>query len=124
MTFSRRKIAEIPLAALGFLLFVAPDKQVFAFSQANLVNGSSIWLETTIVVALAFVSAMAFSLQIARGYFVRVLNKFTLRLGADIWWLAYVLIRDTLIFLSFVLGLLVFLPGTFLDYPIAVPVSG
>lgn len=121
MLFSNRKMIEISLSALAFLFLVIPNKQAFAFSQANLVNGGSIWLETTIVVALAFVSAMAFSLQIARGYFVRVLNKFTLRLGADIWWLAYVLIRDALIFLSFVLGLLVFFPGTFLDYPIAVP---
>ncbi len=79
------------------------------------------WLETTIAVALVFVTAMAFSLQIARGYFIRVLNKFTLRLGADIWWLAYVLIRDGLIFISFIMGLLVFFPGTFLDYPMAVP---
>jgi hypothetical protein len=57
MPFSRRKMVEISLAALAFLSFVAPDNHVFAFSQANLVNGGSIWLETTIVVALAFVSA-------------------------------------------------------------------
>ena len=42
-------------------------------------------------------------------------------MGADIWWLAYVLIRDAMIFMSFVMGLLVFLPATFLDYAIAVP---
>ena len=86
-----------------------------------MVSGGSIWLETTIAVALVFVAAMAFSLQIARGYFLRTLEKFTLRLGADIWWLSYVLIRDGLIFASFIMGLLVFFPGTFQDYPIAVP---
>jgi hypothetical protein len=104
--------------ALLFLLWVRP---AFALTQGDLVSGGSIWLETTIAVALAFVTAMAFSLQIARGYFIRILNKFTLRLGADIWWIAYVLIRDALIFISFIMGLLVFFPGTFLDYPIAVP---
>ncbi len=98
-----------------------PARFSFAFTQGDLVSGGSVWLETTIAVALVFVSAMAFSLQIARGYFIRVLNKFTLRLGADIWWLAYVLIRDALIFMSFIMGLLVFFPGTFLDYPMAVP---
>ncbi|MDE1857867.1 MAG: hypothetical protein KGI26_02205 [Thaumarchaeota archaeon] len=93
----------------------------YAIDQSGLVAGGSIWLETTIAVAMVFVTAMAFSLQIARGYFLRTLEKFTLRLGADIWWLAYVLIRDALIFMSFVMGLLVFFPGTFQDYAMAVP---
>jgi hypothetical protein len=109
------------LAGLALSLFAFPGRASYAFSQGDLVSGGSIWLETTIAVALVFVTAMAFSLQIARGYFIRVLNKFTLRLGADIWWLAYILIRDALIFMSFVIGLLVFFPGTFLDYPLAVP---
>jgi hypothetical protein len=126
MTFSKRRTVELSLAAVAFLLLFLPNR-AFAYTQGalvtqgELVGAGSIWFETTIAVALVFVSAMAFSLQIARGYFIRVLNKFTLRLGADIWWLAYVLIRDGLIFMSFIMGLLVFFPGTFLDYPIAVP---
>ena len=121
MSLSGKRTLQIAGSVLALLLFVMPGRQVFAFTQSNLVSGGSIWLETTIAVALVFVSAMAFSLQIARGYFIRILNKFTLRLGADIWWLAYILIRDGLIFMSFIMGLLVFFPGTFLDYPIAVP---
>jgi hypothetical protein len=109
------------LAALALGVLALPMRSSFALTQQGLVTGGSVWLETTIAVALVFISAMAFSLQIARGYFIRVLNKFTLRLGADIWWLAYVLIRDALIFMSFVMGLLVFFPGTFEDYPMAVP---
>jgi hypothetical protein len=116
-----KKLAELSLAVLALLIIVLPGKHVFAFSQTEAVSAGSVWLETTIAVALVFVSAMAFSLQIARGYFIRVLNKFTLRLGADIWWLAYILIRDGLIFIAFIMGLLVFFPGTFLDYPMAVP---
>jgi hypothetical protein len=109
------------LAGFALFLLAVPVRNSFAFTASDLVSGGSIWLETTIAVALVFVSAMAFSLQIARGYFIRVLNKFTLRLGADIWWLGYVMIRDALIFTSFIMGLMVFFPGTFLDYPIAVP---
>lgn len=109
------------LLALASTLLLFGVTPAFALSEGDLVSGGSIWLETTIAVALVFVTAMAFSLQIARGYFLRILDKFTLRLGADIWWLAYVLIRDALIFLSFVMGLLVFFPGTFQDYAIAVP---
>jgi hypothetical protein len=114
------KLAGIILASTTILLLnsVAP---AFALSQGDLVSGGSIWLETTIAVAMVFVTAMAFSLQIARGYFLRTLEKFTLRLGADIWWLTYVLIRDGLIFFSFIMGLMVFFPGTFQDYPLAVP---
>ena len=111
-------VGTILAAASLLLLNTAP---AFALSQGQLVSGGSIWLETTIAVAMVFVTAMAFSLQIARGYFLRTLEKFTLRLGADIWWLAYVLIRDGLIFMSFIMGLLVFFPGTFQDYDIAVP---
>ena len=113
------KLVGIVLAASSLLLLNSAP--AFALSQDGLVSGGSIWLETTIAVAMVFVTAMAFSLQIARGYFLRTLEKFTLRLGADIWWLAYVLIRDALIFMSFIMGLMVFFPGTFQDYPIAVP---
>ncbi len=116
-----KRLVRISLPLLGFAFLLAPSRSAFALSQNELVSGGSVWLETTIAVALAFVSAMAFSLQIARGYFIRILTKFTLRLGADIWWLAYILIRDGLIFVSFIMGLLVFFPGTFLDYPMAVP---
>jgi hypothetical protein len=113
------KLVGTILAATSLLLVNAAP--AFAIDQTGLVAGGSIWLETTIAVAMVFVTAMAFSLQIARGYFLRMLEKFTLRLGADIWWLAYVLIRDALIFMSFIMGLLVFFPGTFQDYDMAVP---
>jgi hypothetical protein len=114
------KLAGTILASTAILLLtnVTP---VFALDQQGLVSGGSVFLEATIAVAMVFITAMAFSLQIARGYFLRTLEKFTLRLGADIWWLAYVLIRDALIFVSFVMGLMVFFPGTFQDYDMAVP---
>lgn len=114
-----RSIAK--LLAAGTAIPLLTSSPVFALSQDGLVSGGSVWLETTIAVALVFVMSMAFSLQIARGYFIRNLEKFTLRLGADIWWLGYVMIRDGLLFMSFIMGLMVFFPGTFLDYPIAVP---
>lgn len=115
---SGKLAATIFGTAALILLNAAP---AYALDQSGLVSGGSIWLETTIAVAMVFVTAMAFSLQIARGYFLRTLEKFTLRLGADIWWLSYILIRDGLIFMSFVMGLLVFFPGTFQDYDMAVP---
>ncbi|MDG6901359.1 MAG: hypothetical protein JRM80_05295 [Nitrososphaerota archaeon] len=117
---TKAKLAKAVLTSTA-LIAVLNLPSAFAISGADMVSAGSIWLETTIAVAMVFVTAMAFSLQISRGYFLRVLDKFTLRLGADIWWLAYVLIRDGLIFIAFVMSLMVFFPGTFLDYPIAVP---
>jgi hypothetical protein len=121
MSFLRKrgKLVGTIIAAFSLLLLnIAP---AYAIDQSGLVSGGSIWLETTIAVAMVFVTAMAFSLQIARGYFLRTLEKFTLRLGADIWWLSYVLIRDGLMFMAFIMGLLVYFPGTFQDYAMAVP---
>lgn len=114
----RGKLVATVLAASAFFISSAP---AYALSQGGLVSGGSIWLETTIAVAMVFVTAMSFSLQIARGYFLRTLEKFTLRLGADIWWLTYVLIRDGLMFTAFIMGLMVYFPGTFQDYDMAVP---
>lgn len=121
MSFLKKKGKLVGTLLAASSLLLLSSSPAFALSQDGLVSGGSIWLETTIAVAMVFVTAMAFSLQIARGYFLRTLEKFTLRLGADIWWLAYVLIRDALIFMSFIMGLMVFFPGTFQDYPIAVP---
>ncbi|MDG6986025.1 MAG: hypothetical protein JRM73_04685 [Nitrososphaerota archaeon] len=120
MGLSKTKLAKAALASVA-VLAASNIPATYAISTTGMVSAGSIWLETTIAVALVFVTAMAFSLQIARGYFLRILNKFTLRLGADIWWLTYVLIRDGLIFMSLIMSLMVFFPGTFLDYPLAVP---
>ncbi len=121
MSFLKKngKLVGTVLAASSLLLLNATP--AYAIDQTGLVSGGSIWLETTIAVAMVFVTAMAFSLQIARGYFLRTLEKFTLRLGADIWWLSYVLIRDGLMFMAFIMGLMVYFPGTFQDYDMAVP---
>ncbi|MFI5412475.1 MAG: hypothetical protein ACHQX1_01135, partial [Candidatus Micrarchaeales archaeon] len=72
-------------------------------------------------VIIEILTVLAISMQIARGYFLRILRKFTLRLAADIWWLLFILLRDATIFVVVFLGFTLFWPGTFQDYPIAVP---
>ena len=121
MSFLKKNGKLVGTAFAAASLLLVGTTPAYAIDQNGLVSGGSIWLETTIAVAMVFVTAMAFSLQIARGYFLRTLEKFTLRLGADIWWLSYVLIRDGLMFMAFIMGLMVFFPGTFQDYPMAVP---
>ena len=85
------------------------------------VTSLSTYTENTIVVLITLLSILAVSIQIARGYFLRILRKFTLRLAADIWWLLYVILRDASIFLSVFLGFLLFFPGIYQDFPIAMP---
>ena len=51
------------------------------------------------------------ALHIAQPYMLNVVQKFSLRLGADIWWLAYVLIRDAVLLMTFGLGIVLFYPN-------------
>lgn len=85
------------------------------------VTAGSVYTETTITVLLMILTVLAISVQIARSYFLRILRKFTLRLAADLWWLIFILLRDASIFLIVFLGVSLFWPGTYQDYPVAVP---
>ncbi len=87
----------------------------------NYVTAGSIYTENTVIVILTMLTVLALSIQIARRYFIRILRKFTLRFAADIWWLIYVLLRDASIFLVVFLGVMLFWPGIYQDFPIAVP---
>lgn len=88
---------------------------------ATYITAGSVYTENTIVVLITMLMVLALSVQIARNYFLRILKKFTLRLAADIWWLVYVLLRDASIFLVVFLGFVLFWPGIYQDFPIAVP---
>ena len=85
------------------------------------VTALATYSETTIANTIILIMLLALSVQVARKYFLRVLRKFTLRLAADIWWLLFVLIRDASIFLVVLMGFMLFWPGTYQDYAIAVP---
>ncbi len=104
-------------------MFGIPISLLFqaAGSAQTYVTAGSVYTENTITVLIEILAVLAISMQIARGYFLRILRKFTLRLAADIWWLLFVLLRDASIFLVLFLGVSLFWPGTYQDYPIAVP---
>ncbi|MGC8479286.1 MAG: hypothetical protein ACP5M9_01275 [Candidatus Micrarchaeia archaeon] len=90
-------------------------------NSTTYLNAATIYTENTIAVLLTLLTILALSVQVARGYFLRVLKKFTLRVAADVWWLIYVILRDASIFLIVFLGFMLFYPGTYQDFPIAVP---
>jgi hypothetical protein len=66
------------------------------------------FVEGTIAAALVILWILSVALHLARPYMVRTTGKFTLRLGADLWWIIYVALRD-LMLLQVFLGSFIFL---------------
>src|ERR1700694_871300 len=66
------------------------------------------FIEGTIAAALGALWLLVVALHLARPYMVRNLRKFSLRLGADLWWIVYVGLRDLLLVQVF-LGSFIFL---------------
>lgn len=80
---------------------MTPD-QVSGFFDA----GES-FVEGTIGAALVVLWLLALALHLGRPYMVRTTGKFTLRLGADLWWIIYVGLRD-IILVQVLLGSFIF----------------
>ncbi|HET9614704.1 MAG TPA: hypothetical protein VFP22_07825 [Candidatus Limnocylindrales bacterium] len=78
---------------------------------ANQVSGffdaGESFVEGTIAAALVVLWMLALAMHLGRPYMVRNTGKFTLRLGADLWWIIYVALRD-LILLQVFLGSFIF----------------
>ncbi len=73
-------------------------------------EAAEIFLEGTIAAVLVVVWLLVVALHLARTYMLANLQKFTLRLGADLWWMVYLALRDGLVLLAFVLSFMFFLP--------------
>ena len=68
------------------------------------------FLEGTIAAALVALWLLVVALHLARPYMVRNLRKFSLRLGADLWWIVYVGLRDLLLVQVFLGSFIFFYP--------------
>ncbi len=88
-------------------------------------NGASQWLVSTIVALLPVLWTMALMLHLGRPYVLRTLRRMGLRLGADIWWMSYLLIRDAVLMMTLALSWIFFLPNLVANmaYPITGPIS-
>ena len=91
----------------------------------SLVNGGKEWLVLTVAALMPTFWALTLIFQFARPYIVRVLRGLTLRFGADVWWLSYVLIRDALMLVTFAIATILMLPGLFItmSMPLFAPLS-
>jgi len=88
---------------------MTPD-QISQAIAGSLSDGGEQLLEGTLAAILPILWLVMLALHLARPYMLNVVQKFSLRLGADIWWLAYVAIRDFVILLTFALSFMFFFP--------------
>jgi len=88
-------------------------------------KGGSQWLISTIVAFLPVLWMMALILHLGRPYILRTLRRMGLRLGADVWWMSYLILRDTVLLLTFALSFIFFNPNLVanMDFPITGPIS-
>jgi len=83
---------------------VTPDQ------VSGLFDAGESFIEGTIAAALIALWLLAVSLHLARPYMIRNLRKFSLRLGADLWWIVYVALRDLILVQVFLGSFIFFYP--------------
>lgn len=87
-----------------------------------LVKGGSQWLVATIVAFLPVLWTMTLMLHLGRPYVLRTLRRCGLRLGADVWWMSYLLMRDAVLVVTFALSFIFFQPSLVAND--ALPITG
>jgi hypothetical protein len=92
---------------------MSPDQVQQAVYNAIVGSGESI-IEGTVVALLPVLWFMVIAVHLARPYVLNVVTKFSLRLGADLWWIAYASVRDLLIVVTFVLSIQFFFVDPFI----------
>ena len=76
----------------------------------GLFSAGEAFIEGTIAAALVVLWLLALALHLGRGYMVRTTGKFTLRLGADLWWIIYIGLRDIIVVQVFLGSFIFFYP--------------
>ena len=98
-----------------------PNDVSTAITQA-LIHGGAQWMVSTIVAFLPVLWTMTLMLHLGRPYILRTLRHCGLRLGADVWWMSYLLMRDGLILITFGLSWIFFQPNIVANS--ALPITG
>jgi hypothetical protein len=104
---------------------MTPDDVTAAIVQAIL-HGGEQWVVSTVAAMLPSLWAMTVILHLARPYMLRTIKKLSLRFGADVWWLGYVLVRDAVMLITFVLSLIFLFPNLVMTIPLPLtaPLAG
>ena len=103
---------------------MTPDQISEAIIKA-FVEGGQQWLVATIAAFMPALWAFTLMLHLARPYVLRTLGKLSLRFGADVWWLTYVLVRDAVTIVTFGLSVIFLMPNLILtlDLPVTAPLA-
>lgn len=88
-------------------------------------NGFRDFLVGSMVAALPLLWAAALVFYLMRPYAIRTLRKLSMRFGADVFWLSYVLLRDGVLIATFATSLVFFYPNLLHDntIPVTAPLS-
>ena len=118
------QIAIIATQPLTQTTSLTSDDVATAITDA-LNKGGSQWLISTIVAFLPVLWLMALILHLGRPYILRSLRRMGLRLGADVWWMSYLLLRDAVLLLTFALSFIFFNPNLVatMEFPITGPLA-
>jgi len=84
--------------------------------------GGEQFLEGTLAAALPIIWIVLLGLHLGRPYILNMIDRFTLRLGADLLWLVYVALRDLLIVSGVVMSFMFFFPDVVVTDPL--PLTG
>jgi hypothetical protein len=98
-----------------------PDDVATAITNA-LVQGGAQWMIATIVAFIPVLWTMTLILHLGRPYVLRTLRRCGLRLGADVWWMSYILMRAAVLVITFALSWVFFLPNIVSGQ--ALPITG
>jgi len=104
---------------------MSPDDVTSAIVQAIIYGGRQ-WVVSTIAALLPSLWALTVILHLARPYMLRTIKKLSLRFGADVWWLSYVLVRDGVMLTTFAVSLIFLFPNLVvtIPLPLTAPLAG
>jgi hypothetical protein len=104
---------------------MTPDQVTAAIIEA-IIQGGRQWVVSTIAALLPSLWALTVIFHLARPYMLRTVRKLSLRFGADVWWLSYVLVRDGVMLTTFALSLVFLFPNLLatIPLPLTAPLAG
>jgi hypothetical protein len=96
---------------------LTPHDVTRAIVQAILQGGMQ-WVVSTIAAFMPGLWVLTVIFHFARPYVLRTVRKLTLRFGADVWWLGYVLMRDAVMMITFALSTIFLFPNLLITIPL------
>lgn len=100
---------------------MTPDQLTQSIVQGVNAGGEQ-FLEGTLAAALPIIWLAILGLHLGRPYILDMIDRFTLRLGADLLWLIYVALRDLLIISGVIMSFMFLFPDVVVTDPL--PLTG